>query len=253
MSEDEGNYSLWLALTLVMASLCLLFSLFGCSSIIRQELRSETQYRRDLAIRVETMDHKGRAVASGSTEREGMENLGAIVVKQGPSYRIKGQAVGKCDQLLWESCAQQHSIEARDDEFEITISAKSVCEEMFEIKCIEEKYGRDNGAFILIADPRFTLPMKLNCNGDDLHGPVVACHAKSGLIGQDLRFDVDALGSCREAGSDLKCGTIEGKSHSLSIPKLRQVWTFADLSNPQNRARLYMLPHQGIVINRERK
>ena len=221
----------------------------GCSSLVRQQLKSEKLYRNDLVLKKITAKD-----VSGKKLWEKKNIKGVVVLPRAFHYEIKVKSKGELDLLIWETCSQQHSVEARDDDATINFSLNPLeraCDETLKIKGVEEKRGRDSFATIAFASPKYKNkePWVL-CNGkyERSEQGTSICQSKKGLR-QYIEFKETAFLAPREEAC-LKPEGWEGKKLVFDMVDRNCVRNFGDLKGQKHR--LILMPYDDIIINRER-
>lgn len=224
-----------------MRLLALLVLLSCCSAFVRQELDSNIEYRRDIELDVR---FDGKKIVG----------RGVLALPQSEQYEIRGSAVGDFDFLVWQTCAQQHSIERRDNDFKILFSpvtTSSLCNEVLEIRGVEEEKGRNQGAILAFDNPKYQLrPSSMICNGETQTTTigVSVCQAKQELV-QSIDFSEPVIASGDQCGFEPIANGDFQKHFVYKMPIARCPVIFG--TKDHRKHLLILFPYQDIIITRK--
>lgn len=165
--------------------------LVGCASTEFQKLDEKLFYKRDIAVTI-----------------NGHVYDGVVTVPRAPEYRMKIEAPGDMDMVLFKSCAREDSGTVAKPGF-FKFSSKRVIEYTYRplegledamtcplvIEAYDAKNNQHSWAFIDFLHPNYQVPFALDCNGrrSEPNEGVGICQQKMGLIamarfGEPIRF-----------------------------------------------------------------
>lgn len=241
LQKNKRNILIWA----VAYSLCA--ALFSCSSLVTQVYDKDALYRGDISIKVTGLGVDGKKTFE-------KKFIGVGVLPMADSYKIEGSLKQNADFLLWQTCAQQKSIERVGDDFEIVFkrnALENVCNEVLEIRTFEESKNRHGGAIIAFDQPeKYKLASQMICNGDTQNTGlgVSICQAMHGLY-QAISFPV--AGKWFFAKPECQPKKLAGKDFVFQMPSKVCAGVFMEDAAPNRRHLLLLYPYDDIILVRK--
>lgn len=230
-------------MTRIILLLLLAASLGGCSSP-PQPLSPDVLYIRSIDLDV-----------------NGTPANGTLVAPRKDKYQITIKSKGNMDLLLIKSCHREwygEKISGRgwfqNNSSYVYQYAPDPDLEMhecpLEISSLDATKGAHAWGYIDFEDPKYILPVTLQCNGStDHYGGVSICQARAGLI-QEIVFDTDVI-----AKPSAKCGLgnvagtfLEGKRFVFEQPVGACFLTFMEKLAPRRMHRMTLIGYSDIVV-----